>query len=114
MDPSQANYCAPAEEIQACDWHAESALLQIEGEAKEEDLQAAVVQSAQESQVHKCKKVCRDKGGFCRPRFADWSIGPTCGLVGAGCFNNEPTRTCALCTMDPSQTNYCCPAADIE
>jgi len=65
----------------------------------------------------KCGEVCRSpaRGNQCYPVKANGYYGPPCGVLndydGYGCFYNEPTQTCALCTY-PAQP-YCCKYSDI-
>jgi len=59
-----------------------------------------------------CSQVCRAPwlGNQCYPvKWSNGRYGPPCGVVTrvSGCFTNEPTQTCALCTY-PAQP-YCCP-----
>jgi len=64
----------------------------------------------------KCDQVCRSPSSSnqCFPvKRNNGRYGPPCGIVDPsnGCFQNEPTQTCALCTY-PAQP-YCCPFEDI-
>jgi len=58
-----------------------------------------------------CNQVCRSPSNSnqCFPIKWNGNYGPPCGIANPsnGCFNNEPTQTCALCTY-PAQS-YCCP-----
>merc|ERR1719158_2115377 len=62
-----------------------------------------------------CGEVCRDpdSANQCFPVKWNDHYGPPCGIVDPsnGCFQNEPTQTCALCTF-PAQP-YCCPYEQI-
>jgi len=59
----------------------------------------------------RCDLVCRDlrRMNQCFPIKYNGNFGPPCGVVteGYGCFTNQPTQTCALCT--PGVQPYCCP-----
>jgi len=55
----------------------------------------------------KCKEVCANSFGTCYPLKNNGYWGPPCGQIqgNGGCFANQPTGTCALCTGAQS---YCC------
>jgi len=62
----------------------------------------------------KCGEVCKGYGvgGTVQCYPVKWTnnYGPPCGIVNPsnGCFQNEPTQTCALCIPGSAQP-YCCP-----
>merc|ERR1739842_163959 len=77
------------------------------------------LQEPQDNRPPRCDNVCIDRrsSGFCYPMKTNGYWGPPCGgpeggmkSSYGGCFTNNPTETCAVCT---EAQGYCCPAKDI-
>jgi len=61
-----------------------------------------------------CSHVCKGEHDQCYPIKDNGYMGTPCGVLSMGdpqgCFFNDPTQTCALCTTAQS---YCCPTSKI-